>query len=511
MALTGIDRTGSPDWWFNRLSKRLIHKRSYLDELDCRARNEPPLPPEYRDTQKMGDVYIEFVQRARTNVLGLITPAVTERLKPIGIRTGADDDDNGDDQAWNWYRQNDMEYWVSKLFTASLNMGDAYVMVSAPVDGVPRWTVEDPRQCITEEDPATGKELAGLKVFYDDVEGFDRAVLQLTGGLVVWYQSERKAPRWRLDTGYGQHDWTVLNPNAWSIDDRKSGTRPIDDVLMVRFPNQRDLQGRSYSEFASVIPIQDRINRQVFDRMMIAASQAFRQRWVKGQIPTKDASGNEIKLNEVLRAGPDALWALFGDVDFGEFSTADLTQLLKANEADVMAMAKITRTPAQHMLGGDLVNIGADAYTASLDPFLAKCGEHIREKTSPLRRSLSLGFQSIGDTARADLATLTVLWANPQRYTLAERTDAALKSVNILSSRTIKREIYQMTPQDIARDEADRERDLLDPALSMTPATGGANNAVTADTGGQPGNSTQPTAQAGNQAAPAAGNQGTGQ
>ncbi|WP_197284976.1 phage portal protein [Sciscionella sediminilitoris] len=380
-----------------------------------------------------------------------------DRLHPLGFRTGAVSDETGDEAAWRIWQANSLDYWSTLLFDAALTMRDGYTMVGPPVDGIPRITVEDPRQVITEEDPTTGKPIAGVKLWHDDLDELDRAVVQLPG-LVVHYRATNKT-RWR---GLG-----VVSPNGWEIDESPSGRVPIDEVLITRFANRRDLLGASMAEFeGNAIDIQDRLDRETFDRMVIAAVQAFKQRWVKGDIPKVDADGKPIDLNAVLRSGPDALWALRGAVEFGEFDSVDLTPILKANESDVMAMAKTSRTPAQHMLGGDLVNIGADAYTASLDTFLAKCEQRIRAFQDPLERTMALAFRVIGDDRRADLHDMEAMFASAQRFTLSERSDAAVKMVGILAKRTIKRDILQMSPQAIARDEADAAADLLDAALN---------------------------------------------
>lgn len=87
---------------------------------------------------------------------------------------------------------------------------------------------------------------------------------------------------------------------------------------------------------------------------------------------------------------------------------------------------------------------------------------------------MSLAFEVIGDDARANRADLEVLWANPKRHTLSELADAAGKLKDVVSRRTLQRDVLQMTPQSIARDEADRSGEMLDVELSGLPTVDGA-------------------------------------
>jgi hypothetical protein len=57
------------------------------------------------------------------------------------------------------------------------------------------------------------------------------------------------------------------------------------------------------------LPILDRINYTILNRLEIATLQAFRQRAIKG-VPDKDAEGNEIDYDDIFSADPGALWQL---------------------------------------------------------------------------------------------------------------------------------------------------------------------------------------------------------
>jgi hypothetical protein len=81
-----------------------------------------------------------------------------------------------------------------------------------------------------------------------------------------------------------------------------------------------------------------------------------------------------------------------------------------------------------------------------------------------------------GDTVRANRADLEVIWAPPERYTLTERGQAASQAVG-LSRRFVQEKVWQLTPQEIARNEAELAAEALlepDPVAQPEPEPAGA-------------------------------------
>jgi hypothetical protein len=160
---------------------------------------------------------------------------------------------------------------------AMLSMADSYVIVGDVDDelGAPLITPEDPREVITEQHAARRrKTIAALKFFHDDVLGADRVYLYLPG---VVHQAIRDR-RSKSSISYGMTGW------EW-YDDPQELPAPI--VPVVRFGNRMDLAGNAKGEFETHLPILDRINYTILQRLEILTLQAFRQRAVKG-IPTHD-------------------------------------------------------------------------------------------------------------------------------------------------------------------------------------------------------------------------------
>lgn len=448
----------SPGWWAKRLASELGERQPRYDSLDSYNRGDHPLP---EGAQGCHEAYRRLQGKARTNYVGLVADAVTERMNVVGFRTGADNDENGDADAWRIWQANQLDADAGLVHEASIGMSDAYVIVGPPVstDELPLITPEDPRQVITASSPGRRRNVeAALKTWSDDVRDEDRIVLYLPGE-VYHFRRRHKASGF---TGDGTFDG-----QAWDFDEKLSGALPFDRVPVVRFGNRENLFGNTLGEFEDVLDIQDRINHMTLDRLVVAAMQAFRQRWIKG-IQTKDADGNPVDLNSLLPASAGALWALPQGVELGEFDEVSLKPLLDAVSEDVQALGAITRTPPSYLLA-QLVNVSADAYTVTESGLVAKVGKRLLHAGESWEQVMSLAFEVLGDSTRSRRLDLEVLWANPKRHTLSELADAATKLKDVVSRRTLQRDVLQMTPQSIARDESDRAGEMFDTTLAALP------------------------------------------
>lgn len=75
---------------------------------------------------------------------------------------------------------------------------------------------------------------------------------------------------------------------------------------------------------------------------------------------------------------------------------------------------------------------------------------------------MSLAFLFAGDTTRARRSDMEVIWAPPDRVTMAERYDAAVKAQAAGETwRSIMQDVLQKTPQQINRMEGERAADLF--------------------------------------------------
>lgn len=454
------DVTLSPGWWFKRLLQELGKRQQRYDLLDSYYRGDPPAP---WGPENCSAAFRKFQLKARANWANLIVEAVRERQVPVGFRTGAEGDDFGDAEAWRIWQANNLDAEWKLHNRAKLSMSDAYMIVGPPATegGVARITPEDPRQVVTAPMPGDRRMTrAALKVFRDDWTGDDLAYLYLPGVVV---RARRRA---QGDTGTW-FDWSLSSSSwEWDGDAQELGV-PV--VPVVHFGNRSDLFGRSLGEFEDVIDDIDRIHLMLLQRLTVAVMQAFRQRAIKGSLPDNDHNGDPVDYNDLFRADPGAVWQLPDGVDLWESGGVDLTPLLESVKADVRDLAATTRTPMFYLFP-DAANGSAEGASLQREGLIFKVRDRNDESSDPLERVMALAFMFQGDTDRASVSDMEVLWAPPERFSLTERASAATQAAAAgVPWGTIMSDFLQFSPQQVARMAAERAVDaLLAPPTTTT-------------------------------------------
>lgn len=432
----------SPGWWLSRLLSRLSDKQARIDKLDRYMRgcaDLPTAPP------GAGRRYLEFQRKANINLAALIVDAVANRLEPTGFRSGPEGDPVVDSLAWHVWQANQLDARAKEFHRSTLALGEAYMIVGAVDDelGVPLITPEDPRQVVTEFDPARPwKTLAGLKLFVDDMSGEDVAVLALAdprGGRAWGFEARASHSSSRMVGGVGAFEWV------------SAAQLPTTRVPFVRFRNRPTLQGQTIGEFEDVVDHLDRINSQIFDRMMTSAVQAFKQRAIKGLPQRNPATGEDIDYSGMFEPGPDALWQLPPNAEIWESSTLDITPMLTAVSEDLKSLASATSTPL-YLFTAEALEGSAVGASASREALVFKARDRQVELGEGHEAVMSLAFEVMGDRRRRD--ELEMLWAPVSALSLSEQYDAASKAAAAgLPWRDIMAEVLMFTPARVARME----------------------------------------------------------
>lgn len=454
---------GSPGWRLKRLTDQLVANAADYQALDDYYTGAALCRPLTSGTQR--DAYRRLLHLARMNYAELIVEAPRERLKVVNFRTGAEGDQNGDKEAWRIWQANQLDADSSIVHRWSLTMRDAFVMVG-DVDaeiGAPLISIEDPRYIACEFDPVRRRKVtAAVKFKRDDDLGADLAYLYLLDGRDAWV----------LRAGRPTNQSTALvsiDGLEW-IDQRRLR---VPRVPIVAFRNR--FADRSYGEFEGHTPAIDRINYQILSRLEITTLQAFRQRAAKGG-PTRDPeTGAEIDYSDIFRSAPGAIWHLPEGMELWESGVVDLTSIRSVIEDDVKGLALATRTPLYYMTA-DSANQSAEGASLAREGLVYKAEDRQGEFGESWEQVMSLAFAYQGDTVRASTLDMEVVWAPVERFSLAERYDAASKAADILPKRTIRTDVLQFSPQDADRmDAEDATSALLAPdPLTIDRSTPGA-------------------------------------
>jgi hypothetical protein len=236
-----------------------------------------------------------------------------------------------------------------------------------------------------------------------------------------------------------------------------------------------------------VVPIQDRINKTVFDRLVTAEHQAFRQRYVIGWDFPVDPETQQPNRDAMVQAAASRLWTFEngdGQVQVGELGQADFTGFIKAVESDIQQMAMISRTPPHYLLG-QMVNISGDALKASEAALVKKCRRHSRNFGESWEEVMRLALQAIADP-RADDQSSMIVWGDVESRTWGETVDAVLKmqALNVPED-ALWLMLPDVTPQDVQRWKSMRNAQLIR-AVALAPVV------APPTPGGGPGPAPQP-------------------
>ena len=499
MAVNDPDTPYSPFWWMKKLSERQAKRlkdevdrttgaisKPGIQTLQAWMDNNPPLPesaPSWLPT------YQAFHKDTRTNVAALTVSSAADRMTPIGFRTGASDDENGDQLAARIWSENQMTVEHVDVLSDMLGLSVGYTMIGAPMEGseLPVITAEDPRQVITAHDPLRRRIVrAGMKTLHDDDQEIDEVYIYLpadtrfggNGRSAVSYRMWKKAGR---NPSFGSLNFS-LSPKAWNVDE------PV-DIPSTRVPIVRYQNRRAKAEFEPHLSILGRINRITLQRMLIGEIQAFRQRAIKG-LPDvfpegHPLAGQKIDYEGIFTPGPGSLWQVPEGVDFWESQPIDLRPLLDEERMEFRTLSALIGIPVSYFNPDD-TNGSAEGASLQRENLIYRVEDRQTIAEAATNDTLSHAFEMMGDTTRADVSRIETIWAPIERLSLTERYQAGAQARAAgLAFKTIRREVLKFTPRQMEAAENDDADDLIMGRSAMTPNPG-AGQPGQQQGGGQP-------------------------
>jgi len=363
-----------------------------------------------------------------------------------------------DSEAGDIWDANDMDLQSPMNLQMAATFGVCYGLVCPAEEGDehPRISIEDPRCCITERDPLRfGKSIAGLKLFQDSVLEVVVAVLYLPEYTYIF-----TGPGW-VDRSPEEvakltREW-ASNPRAGGFKLVSIEPNELGEVPLVEGMWQPSFGPVSMAEHENVLDIQDRINHTVLDRLIITKNQAYRQRWVSGVTPARGKKGAKGSKAPAWDPGADMLWVTDNaEAKFGDFEQADITQVLEAVKNDVGDMAAITQTPGTYLMNR-MVNVSGDTLSQDQIALVMKVGDRCDAMGWFYEKLIKLAFAYKGDKEKANSTEASTLWADPERRTLAEQSDAASKFVDVIGLQ-LTMEKLGFTPEEIEFAVQEQER-----------------------------------------------------
>jgi hypothetical protein len=461
-------------WWLQRLYEQLRRQRADCQKLWDRYEGNPPLPV-VNNNQREAVKW--FYGQSRTNFERLIVAAVLSRLRIRGIRTAVDNDEGGDAEAFDAWKRSRGKLWSLEVHKYALAMRKGYVIVGKDEQGRLLVTAEDPRQVTAIVDPADPtKVLAALKLYYDDARMQDVAYLFLPGRVMVakrdrWVSAPTLGNIFHADAFYWSVD--LLDEEGFLVESGEStepewlqatGDMPALCPVVV-FEND-DLM----AEFEPYLPLLDRINQQVLQRMTIATVQAFKQRAMKGLPRTDPKTGEEINYDEIFVADPGAIWNIPASVDIWESGEVNLQPILQAIRDDVKDLAAISGTPL-YTVTPDAAQGSAEGASLQRETVTFKVEAKQDRWELSHEAVVELMFRTLGDNGRAKPGTAQIMWAPADRPSMSERANAIAQTKGVIPRYIQMTEIWGLDPAEAERalEELEKEQ-KADAALGLKQA-----------------------------------------
>ncbi len=446
MDRNALGTPGTDEWWIKRLFDKLARQGKEAAELRSWDAGEPPIP--VPDNQKPN---WERLQRiASVNLARLLVDARLHRLILRGASTVVDNSPNGDDVLAAEFARQDAQRKFAQAFRHALAEGRGFIMLT----GEGGIRVSDAMHAAVEHD-ADGNVVAALSIYRDDAADRDVAILARPGYFRVAYKPGSSIlPSARM--------W-IMSPESWDF----AAPQPSG----LEFVPAYELTPPGGSIIKAHLRSLERINHGILQRMVIIAMQAFRQRGLKGAPDRDPETGEKIDYDGAFESAPDALWLLPEGVEVWESGQAEMTPVLTAVRDDIKFLAAESKTPL-FMISPDDANGSAEGASTMREVLIFDVEAIQAAFAAPLKRILSDLLTIRGETERADLTGIRLVWANPRRSSISERAQAALAAQQAgIPFRLNMEKFAELEPDEVDAAIRDRADDVFAQAASAGELT----------------------------------------
>lgn len=407
----------------------------------------------------------------------VVTNAVEERMTVQGFRV--DQGVTADTKAKAIWEDNELDLQSSMGHLDGLIAGAFYVTVwqrdeadGTTAGNIPEITVESATSTIVECHPKIRKRrTAGLRTWLDD-DGYEHAELFRPEGVYL-FRSHSKQNGAIIDAARTR--WVVedLLDGADELDVNGMMPNPLGVVPIVEFLNMprltvsRRAGWAAHSELASVIPLQDAVNKLLADMLVASEFAAYPQRYLTGYTPDDQLDALTGKptgaiIQPSFKSGPGLTWWLEGeDAKFGQFAAADLSSSVASIELVVQHIASISATPP-HYLRASADRLSGESIKSAESGLVAKTRRKTRGWGAGWEEVMRLAGALSAIPELANAQSMETIWKDPETRTESEHVDAITKKKDLDVPGPQLWEELGYTPEQIARFPAMRAQMQLE-------------------------------------------------
>jgi len=397
---------GTPEWWLDRLYKKLRARQPQIKTYDKWYSGEHPAPEGYPQADEL---IRRLLDTLGLNILPRLSDAGVERMQVEGFNVNG----KNNDDIWKIWQGNNFDAASQMVLQEKGALSESYVLVDPNLNaaGVPTMTPEHPEQAYVEQLPASQGRM-GLKVYVDDTGDVPLRYAYVLGAdeISVYAAPTRSGSGW------------ALRP-SWEFQESLSGANPLDECPLVPFTNRPRMLREPRPEWWPALRIQRRINKTLMDRMAMQDEGAFKALWASGLDIPEDENGKAV---QPFRRAIDRMMVNENpEGKFGQFEADDIRQMLLAVKDDVMAGAIVVPTPPDQFLG-EIVNVSEGGLEAARDSLTRRVNLHKMYDGESFETVARLTLRAAGKESPS-AAAMTTNWVDLENATEGAKADAAVK------------------------------------------------------------------------------------
>ena len=277
-------------------------------------------------SEKFKNKFGSRLQRLRENLCRTVVKAPASRLEIINFLSNRTDTEN---PAWAFWKREQMPLESGKVHRDAFKTGESFVIVWE-VAGKAKVFVQNPANCAIWKSDETGETEKAAKLW----QGADKKFY-----LTIYYRDRVEK---YVSGGDAPEDFA---PRVVAGEDFPL-YHELNRVPVFQFTFDEESDGTNNSILTDVIPLNDALNKSWSDIIGAQEENMRRRRFVAGmQVETDEETGKKIN---PFKPDDDVWFANDDTTKFGEFSDADLKQMIAVKQECVKSIALVSAIPPSY-------------------------------------------------------------------------------------------------------------------------------------------------------------------
>jgi hypothetical protein len=273
------------------------------------------------------------LQKLRENLCKIVVTAPASRLEVINFLA---DKKNTENPAWKLWKKSKMPLYAGSIHREAFKTGDAYIIVWKDKNGTVRFYPQLAANMTVWRNSETGEIEKAAKAWAGS-DGFYYLNLYYPDSIEKYVTRGKQAV---LPTNPGAFDQRHVQGEEFPL------INPFGRVPVFHFRFDADMQDFGSSLLADVIPLNDALNKSWADILGAQEENMRRRRYVAGMQVEVDEETNK-KINP-FKSDDDVWFADESEAKFGEFSDADLSQMISVLQEAIKAIALTSGIPPSY-------------------------------------------------------------------------------------------------------------------------------------------------------------------